>query len=395
MARGRAATRGRIHSHAEREGREAMTISFRRLYALLRKEWIQLRRDPITLRFIIALPVMQLFLFGYAINTNPKNLPTGLLSVDHSKYERTIVAALRNSGYYAVRTLASEAEAERALAQGELLFVIAFPPNFDRAVDRGERPSVLIDADATDPSAISNATAALANLATVLDRDLPPAVRAPPTGPTFQFVVHARYNADQLTVLNIVPGLMCIVLMMSTLFMTTLSITKERERGTMENLLAMPVRPLEVMLAKIMPFVAIGYIQVLIILASSALFFQLPMRGSLPLLLVALGFFIAGNLALGITFSTVSANQMQAMQFAQLTLMPSFLLSGFMFPFRGMPLWAQYVGEVFPTTHAMRIVRGMLLKGNGLDDILPELWPLALFALVVIGIAVWFYRETL
>jgi ABC-2 type transport system permease protein len=185
------------------------------------------------------------------------------------------------------------------------------------------------------------------------------------------------------------------VLMMSTLFMTTLSITKERERGTMENLLAMPVRPLEVMIAKIMPFVAIGYIQVLIILASSALFFALPMRGSLPLLLVALGFFIAGNLALGITFSTVSANQMQAMQFAQLTLMPSFLLSGFMFPFRGMPVWAQYVGEVFPTTHAMRIVRGMLLKGNGFDDIMPELWPLALFAAAVIAIAVWCYRETL
>jgi ABC-2 type transport system permease protein len=220
-------------------------------------------------------------------------------------------------------------------------------------------------------------------------------MRSQPTNPAFQFVIHARYNPEQLTVLNIVPGLMCIVLMMSTLFMTTLSITKERERGTMENLLAMPVRPLEVMLAKIMPFVAIGYIQVLIILASSALFFELPMRGSLPLLLVALGFFIAGNLALGITFSTVSANQMQAMQFAQLTLMPSFLLSGFMFPFRGMPVWAQYVGELFPTTHAMRIVRGMLLKGNGLDDILPELWPLALFALAVVSIAVWCYRETL
>ena len=372
-----------------------MGFSLRRLRALMRKEWIQVTRDALTLRFIILVPVMQLFLFGFAINTNPKNLPTGLLSVEHSKYERTIVAALQNSGYYAIRTLTSETEAERALAQGDVLFVVELPPNFDRAVDRGDVPSILIDADASDPSAIGNATAALATIASVLNRDLPPVMRSEPTSPAFQFVVHARYNPEQLTVLNIVPGLMCIVLMMSTLFMTTLSITKERERGTMENLLAMPVRPLEVMLAKIMPFVAIGYIQVLIILASSALFFDLPMRGSIPLLLVALGFFIAGNLALGITFSTVSANQMQAMQFAQLTLMPSFLLSGFMFPFRGMPVWAQYVGEVFPTTHAMRIVRGMLLKGNGLDDILPELWPLALFALVVIVIAVRFYRETL
>jgi ABC-2 type transport system permease protein len=372
-----------------------IAVSFRRLRALMRKEWIQVTRDALTLRFIILVPVMQLFLFGFAINTNPKNLPTGLLSVEHSKYERSIVAALQNSGYYAIRTLTSETEAERALAQGDVLFVVELPANFDRAVDRGDVPSILIDADASDPSAIGNATAALSTIASVLNRDLPPVMRSQPTNPAFQFVVHARYNPEQLTVLNIVPGLMCIVLMMSTLFMTTLSITKERERGTMENLLAMPVRPLEVMLAKIMPFVVIGYIQILIILVSSALFFDLPMRGSIPLLLVALGFFIAGNLALGITYSTVSANQMQAMQFAQLTLMPSFLLSGFMFPFRGMPLWAQYVGEVFPTTHAMRIVRGMLLKGNGLDDILPELWPLALFALVVIMIAVRFYRETL
>ena len=370
-------------------------FSLRRLTALLRKEWIQVRRDPMTLRMIIVLPIMQLFLFGYAINTNPQHLPTGLLSVEHSKYERTIIAALHNSGYYDIRMLASEVEAERALAQGELMFVIAFPPNFDRAVDRGDRPSVLIDADATDPSAIGNATAALATIATVLNRDLPPVIRATPVAPAFQFVVHARYNPEQLTVLNIVPGLICIVLMMSTLFMTTLSITKERERGTMENLLAMPVRPIEVMLAKIVPYVVIGYIQVVLILVASALFFQLPLRGSLVTLLMALGLFIAGNLALGITFSTVSANQMQAMQFAQFTLLPSFMLSGFMFPFRGMPLWAQWVGEVFPTTHAMRIVRGVLIKGNGTPDIVPELWPIAVFVVAVIAVAVWCYRETL
>jgi len=372
-----------------------MTLSFKRLYALLRKEWTQVMRDALTLRFIIAVPIMQLFLFGYAINTNPQHLPTGLLSVEHSKYERTIIAALHNSGYYDIRMLASEVEAERALAQGELMFVNAFPPNFDRADDRGDRPSVLIDADATDPSAIGNATAALATIATVLNRDLPPVIRATPVAPAFQFVVHARYNPEQLTVLNIVPGLICIVLMMSTLFMTTLSITKERERGTMENLLAMPVRPIEVMLAKIVPYVVIGYIQVVLILVASALFFQLPLRGSLVTLLMALGLFIAGNLALGITFSTVSANQMQAMQFAQFTLLPSFMLSGFMFPFRGMPLWAQWVGEVFPTTHAMRIVRGVLIKGNGTPDIVPELWPIAVFVVAVIAVAVWCYRETL
>jgi len=371
------------------------TFSIRRLIALMRKEWIQVTRDGLTLRFIIVVPMLQLFLFGYAINTNPQHLPAGLLKVDDSKYERTIVAALHNSGYYDIRTLQSETEAERALADGELLFVIQFPPNFDRAVDRGDIPSVLIDADATDPSAIGNATAALATVATVLNRDLPPVRQTTAAAPPFQFVIHARYNPEQITALNIVPGLICVVVLMSTLFMTTLSITKERERGTMENLLAMPVRPIEVMVAKMIPYVVIGYIQVLLILAVSALFFQLPLRGDPAALLVALGVFIAGNLALGITFSTVSANQMQAMQFAQMSLLPAFLLSGFMFPFRGMPQWAQWIGEIFPTTHAMRIVRGVLLKGNGAAEILPDLWPMAMFAVAVILLAAWCYRETL
>jgi ABC-2 type transport system permease protein len=370
-------------------------FSFKRLFALLRKESIQVRRDAMTLRIIIAIPIMQVFLFGYAINADPKNLPTGLLSSEHSKYERTIVATLTNSGYYDIRPLASEAEAEAGLAGGELLFVINIPPGFDRSVDRGESPSILIDADATDPTAIGNATAALASLGADLQRDLPPIRQSQPQTPPFQFVVHARYNPEQLTVLNIVPGLICIILTFSTLFVTTLSITKERERGTMENLLAMPVRPLEVMIAKITPYVVIGYAQVALILLASAVFFHLPIRGSIPLLLAALGLFIAGNLALGVTFSTISANQMQATQLAQFTLMPSFLLSGFMFPFRGMPQWAQWVGEILPTTHAMRIVRGMLLKGNGWSEIAPDLWPMALFALGVVAIATWFYRETL
>jgi ABC-2 type transport system permease protein len=371
------------------------TFSFKRLFALLRKEWIQVRRDSMTLRMIIALPIMQLCLFGFAINTNPQHLPTGLLSQSHSKYERTLVAALRNTGYYDIQTMTSEAEAERALAQGEVLFVIEIPAEFDRAVDRGDKPSILVDADATDPSAIGNATAALAAITNALDRDLPPILQAQPAAAPFGFVVHARYNPEQLTVLNVVPGLICVVLMMSTLFVTTLSITRERERGTMENLLAMPVRPIEVMLAKIVPYVFIGYLQVLVILLVSTFVFALPIRGSLPLLLLALGLFIASNLALGITFSTVAANQMQATQLAQFTLMPSFLLSGFMFPFRGMPVWAQWAGELFPTTHAMRIVRGMLLKGNDLSAIVPELWPIVAFTLVVVAVAVWFYRETL
>jgi ABC-type multidrug transport system permease subunit len=370
-------------------------ISLRRFLAVLRKELIQIRRDPFTLRMIIALPIMQLFLFGYAINADPKHLPTGLLSADHSKYERTLVAALRNTGYYDIRTLASEAEADRGLADGELLFVLNIPPNFDRSVDRGEKPAVLIDADATDPSAIGNAAAALASVIAALDRDLPPQVQSRPANLPFQFQLHARYNPEQLTVLNIVPGLICIVLTISTLFVTTLSITRERENGTMENLLAMPVRPIEVMLAKVVPYIAIGYVQVVLIVAIAAAAFGLPIRGSIPLLTVALGFFIASNLALGITFSTIARNQMQAIQMAQFTLLPSFLLSGFMFPFKGMPVWAQWAGEIFPITHALRIVRGILLKGNGFAEIVPDLWPIAAFTLAVAVVATWSYRETL
>jgi ABC-type Na+ efflux pump permease subunit len=288
-------------------------FSFGRFLAVLHKEWIQVRRDPMTLRLIIALPVMQLFLFGYAINTDPKHLPTGLLSPEHSHYVRTIVAALRNTGYYDIRPLASEDEAERALAEGEVLFVINIPPNFERSVDRGETPAVLVDADATDPSAIGNATAALASLTATLNRDLPPKLQSEPAKPPFQFVVHARYNPEQLTVLNIVPGLVCIVLTFSTLIITTLSITRERERGTMENLLAMPVRPIEVMVAKIVPYIAVGYVQVVLIMAISSAVFDLPVRGSLFLLLLALGLFIASNLALGFTFSTIATSQMQVL----------------------------------------------------------------------------------
>jgi ABC-2 type transport system permease protein len=372
-----------------------IAFSFARILALLRKESIQILRDTMTLRIIIAIPLMQLFLFGFAINADPKHLPAGLLSIDDSKYTRTIAAALNNSGYYDIRMLRSEAEADAGLAGGELIFVIEMPPNFDRAVDRGEQPNVLIDADATDPTAIGNAVSALGQVVSDLNRDLPPIRQLAPPTPPFQFVVHARYNPEQLTVLNVVPGLICIVLMFSTLFVTTLAITRERERGTMENLLAMPVRPIEVMIAKIAPYVVIGYIQVLLILVAASVFFALPIRGSVPLLLAALGLFIASNLALGVTFSTVSANQMQAVQLAQFTLMPSFLLSGFMLPFRGMPLWAQWIGQIFPTTHAMRIVRGMLLKGNGWTEIAPELWPMALFTVVVIAAATFLYRETL
>ncbi len=371
-------------------------FSFPRFIAMLRKEWLQMQRDPLTIGLVVMLPLMQLFLFGFAINTNPHDLPTGVLSADHSQYERTLTVALQNTGYFRIRDFTSEQQANEALADGEVLFVLEIPPNFARSVDRGDHPSVLLDADATDPVAIGNATAAVAALnANVLARDLPPNLQTTPVQPPFNVVVHARYNPEQITALNIVPGLIGTILMMSTLVITTLSITREREAGTMENLLAMPIRPIEVMLGKIVPYVGLGYVQVLLIVGVSALAFQVPMRGSLLVLLAALGVFIACNLALGITFSTLARTQQQAQQLAQFSLLPQMMLSGFMFPFQGMPGWARAIGELLPLTHILRICRGVMLKGNGFAEIAPNIWPMALFALVMGVVAVLCYRETL
>ena len=371
-------------------------FSFARLLAVLRKEAVQMRRDRATVGLTVMLPLIQLFLFGYAINANPRHLPTGLIAAEHSTYERTLVAALQNTHYFDIRPFDTEEQAEQALARGDVLFVLNIPPDFSRRIDRGEQPQVLMDADATDPTAIANATAAVVALnATVLNRDLPVSMRVEPPQPPFQIVLHGRYNPEQITALNIVPGLIGLILTVSTLVMTSLAITREREMGTMENLLAMPVRPVEVMLGKIIPYVGLAYVQTALILSVSVLVFHVPVRGSVPLLLLALGVFIACNLAMGFTFSTMARTQMQAQQLAQFGLLPSFMLSGFMFPFMGMPVWARWVGEVLPLTHTLRICRGVLLKGNGLAQIWPDLWPMLLFAMVVGTIAVSMYRETL
>jgi ABC-2 type transport system permease protein len=370
-------------------------FSLARLFAMLRKESLQMRRDRATVGLTVMLPLIQLFLFGYAINANPRHLPTGLIAVEHSTYERTLVAALQNTGYFDIRSFA-ESDAEEALARGDVLFVLNIPPDFSRRIDRGERPQVLMDADATDPTAIGNATAAMVALnATVLNRDLPVGMQVNPPQPPFQVVLHARYNPEQITALNIVPGLIGLILTISTLVMTSLAITRERELGTMENLLAMPVRPVEVMLGKIIPYVGLAYVQTLLILVVSVTVFAVPVRGSVPLLLFALGVFIACNLAMGFACSTMARTQMQAQQLAQFGLLPSMMLSGFRFPFQGMPGWARVVGEAVPLTHALRICRSILLKGNGLVQIWPDLWPMALFAVVVGTIAVSMYRETL
>lgn len=370
----------------------------RRFWAVVVKEFIQMRRDRLTFGMMAGIPLLQLILFGFAINLNPKHLPTAVLAADSGPFVRTLVWALRNSDYFAVtRLAASEAELRGLLQRGEVQFGVNIPADFERRLRRGERPAVLVEADATDPAATGYALSALATLVdTVFERDLqglPEPLRARP-GP-IEVRVHRLYNPDIITQYNVVPGLLGVVLTMTMVIITALAITRERERGTMENLLATPVRPAEVMLGKLTPYILVGYVQVGLILLAARFLFHVPMRGSVPLLLGVMLVFILANLAMGITFSTLARNQLQAVQMAFFFFLPNILLSGFMFPFRGMPGWAQALGEVLPLTHFIRIVRGILLKGNGPAEIAPELWPITLFVVGMLTLAIKRYRQTL
>jgi ABC-2 type transport system permease protein len=373
-------------------------FSWNRFIAVLAKEFVQMRRDRLTFAMMVGVPILQLVLFGFAINSDPKNLPTAVLAADASVFSRSIVRAMENSGYFRVSHLVDSAGAgERLLETGAVQFLVTSPADFSRKLQRGDRPVLLVEGDASDPAATSNAVAALAALNTsALDHDLDGALATlKPGPPPFELRVQRRYNPEGITQYNIVPGLIGVVLTMTMVIMTSLSVTRERERGTMENLLATPVRPIEVMAGKIVPYILVGYVQVSLILLAARYLFEVPMLGSLWLLSAALILFITANLAVGFTFSTLAANQLQAMQMGFFFFLPSILLSGFMFPFRGMPEWAQWLGQALPLTHFLRVVRGILLKGNGPAEILPELWPIALFLLVAATVALLRYRETL
>jgi ABC-2 type transport system permease protein len=369
-----------------------------RFWAIVVKEFVQMRRDRLTFGMVVGIPVLQLVLFGYAINADPRHLPTGVVLADHGPFGRTLLHAIRTSDYFDVRSvLATEREADDAVRRGALQFVIHIPKDFTRDLLRGDRPAVLLEADATDPGATGAAIGAARQVfETALERDLKGALAdLKPGASAVDLRVHARYNPEAITQHNIVPGLMGVVLTMTMVMITGLAITRERERGTMENLLSMPTRPFEVMAGKILPFILMGYVQAALVYAAGRWLFDVPMKGDFaPLLLSAL-LFITANLAMGVTFSTIAANQLQAVQMSFFFFLPSLLLSGFMFPFRGMPAWAQALGEVFPLTHFLRIVRGIMLKGNGFTEIAQELWPIALFAAVVLTVGVKRYRRTL
>jgi ABC-2 type transport system permease protein len=373
-------------------------FSWSRFLAVVVKEFIQMRRDRLTFAMMVGIPLIQLILFGYAINSDPKHLPTAVIAADNSEFSRSFVAALENTDYFKVTAMVrSEAEAERLISGGDVQFVLNIPQDFARRLVRGERPSILLEADASDPVAVGNAVAAVEQLGqSALDRDLQGVLeplRSRP-GPV-DVIVHRRYNPEGITEYNIVPGLLGTILTMTMIMMTGLAITRERERGTMENLLATPVHPLEVMIGKIVPYILVGYLQISLLLLAAWLLFNVPMLGSLVLLYAVVLVFVAANLAVGIMFSTIARNQMQAMQMTFFFFLPSMLLSGFFFPFRGMPEWAQAVGNLLPLTHFLRMVRGILLKGNGLMETLPHLWPIALFLLAVVAIGLKRYRRTL
>ena len=372
-------------------------FSWHRSAAIFIKEFQQMLRDRLTFAMAVGVPVLQLVLFGYAINTDPKGLPTVLVAQDSGPLGRSLVAALGHSGYFKiVHRTGSEAVGDAMIEDGDAQFMIVLPNDFTTRVLRGERPAVLVSVDATDPAAAGNAIAALAQInQQALQHDLVgPLAALAPRPPPFELRIHRRYNPEGLSRYNIVPGLIGTILTMTMVMLTGLAITRERERGTMENLLATPVRPAEVMVGKILPYVVIGYVQLGVIMAAAALLFAVPMNGSLALLLALIGVFMLANLGVGLLFSTLARNQLQALQMTFFFFLPSMLLSGFMFPFRGMPGWAQVIGEVLPLTHFLRIVRGILLKGNTLAQVLPELWPMLAFLALVSVLALARYRQT-
>jgi ABC-2 type transport system permease protein len=373
-------------------------FSMPRMVAIFVKEFQQMMRDRLTFAMAAGIPVLQLVLFGYAINTDPKGLPTALVAADSGPMASSIVATLQNTGYFKiVHEGTSESEGEKLLEEGEVQFLVIIPPQFSRRVVRGEKPQLLVAVDATDPSASGNALAALTGAAgQALARDLTGPLRSLDATPApFEVVVHRRYNPEGLSRYNIVPGLIGTILTMTMVMLTGLAMTRERERGTMENLLATPVLPSEVMTGKILPYVVLGYVQLGVILGAAWLLFRIPLEGSFALLVAMIGVFMVANLGVGFTFSTLARNQLQAMQMTFFFFLPSMLLSGFMFPFRGMPDWAQWIGELLPLTHFLRIVRGIMLKGNTIAELWPELWPMLAFMAVAVFIALKRYKQTL
>ncbi len=373
-------------------------FSFVRWWSIVRKEFLQLRRDRVTFAMIVGIPILQMALFGYAINTDPKHLDTAIINADNTDITRSFIWAMKNSEYFKfVGELPNEAAGREALARGKVLFVVNIPPGFTRQLLRRERPALLVEADATDPMVAVNAIFALNGITqSVIQKELTgPLAPLAGTPPPFDVQVHRLYNPDAITQYNVVPGLMGVILTFTMVMMTGLAITRERERGTMENLLAMPSTPIEVMTGKLIPYIGIGLIQSSIILLAARYLFHVPFFGSIGAIYLVALLFVVANLTVGITMSSMAQNQLQALQLTFFYFLPNVLLSGFMFPFQGMPKWAQVLGNLLPLTYFNRLIRGIMLKGNGWENSWPSVWPLIAFTLIVMTIAVTTYRRTL
>lgn len=373
-------------------------FSFARFWALVVKEFIQMKRDKVTFAMLVGIPIMQLIVFGYAINANPKHLPIALVSADSSQFTRDYIHGLENTDYFKfMKRPSSEQQAKQWMAAGKVLFILNIPPAFTSQLLQGKHPQMLLTGDATDPTAIGNALAAANHVAQIIfNQDL----QGPLSNLQFKpgpvdLIIHEKYNPEIITQYNIVPGLMGVILTMTMVMITSLAITREYERGTMESLLATPARPLEVMLGKITPYIIVAYLQIFLTLIFSYFVFSVPFVGDLGTLLICAFPFIIANLGVGLTFSTVAKNQLQAMQMTFFFFLPSILLSGFLFPFAGMPEWARWIGEVLPLTHFVRLIRGIMLKGTGWIDAWSQLWPLIVFLIIVMGIGLLRYRQTL
>lgn len=378
--------------------RPSSSFSLTRIWAMLVKEFTQLRRDRITYAMLLGVPLGQLLMFGYAINNDPRHLPTAVLVQENSAFSRSVLSAIAHTGYFDIRSQArTPQELDELVERGDVQFAITIPGDFGRRVVRHDNPQILVEADASDPAATGSALAALAALPQqALERELTGAIaRSPADGAAFEVVVHRRFNPENVTAYNIVPGLLGTILSITLVMMTALGVTREQERGTMESLLSTPVQPIEVMIGKLAPYVAVGLTQAVVILTLGRILFGVPMEGGWAGLALGLMLFIIGSLALGFLISTVARTQLQAMQLSFFYMLPSILLSGFMFPFRGMPDWAQAIGTCIPVTHFLRVVRGALLKGQSFGEMAPSIVALAVFVCAVTALALWRYRTTL
>jgi ABC-2 type transport system permease protein len=375
-----------------------MSFSVGRLLAVLVKEFVQMRRDKVTFAMMIGVPVMQLLVFGYAINSDPRNLPTLVEMADNGPLGRAVLMGMQTSDYFAFDGIVtSQAEGDLALRDGSANFVVVIPPGFERDVVRGLAPQILLSADASDPAAAGSAVAAMSG---IIDRAITQTLTGPlrytaSAPPPFSVVVHRQFNPEGQTSTNIVPGLLAVILSMTMVMITAVAIVRETERGTMEALMATPVRPIEVLLGKITPYIVVGYVQTLVFLLAARFLFDVPFLGSKVAFFVGFNLYIIVNLALGFLISTVAKSQMQAMQISFFTLLPTILLSGFMFPFAGMPAWAQTIGSAIPATHFLRLTRKVMLKGAGLTEIAPDMMAISAIMLVIVAVALKRYRQTL